>query len=247
MINSIHDTVIRGNGCHIGHFTVVEEGVVLGNNVHIGNNVTIYPGTIVSDNVFISDNCVLGKQPLVSISSTVKIDSPLPPLKLGEGSIIGTSAVIYAGTSIGQNSLVGDLATIREKCKVGNYVVIGRGVAVENNVNIGDYTKIQTSAYITAHMEIEERVFIAPMVTTTNDNFIGRTEQRFKHIKGAHIKKGSRVGGGSILLPGITVAEETFVAAGALVTRDTEPGTAVKGLPARKFRQVPEEELLENQ
>jgi acetyltransferase-like isoleucine patch superfamily enzyme len=81
-------------------------------------------------------------------------------------------------------------------------------------------------------------------VTTTNDNFMGRTEARFDQIKGAIIKKGARVGGASIILPGITIAEETFVAAGALVTKDTEPKTLIKGVPAKIVRSVPEEELL---
>ena len=93
-------------------------------------------------------------------------------------------------------------------------------------------------------MEIKERVFIAPMVTTTNDNYMGRTEKRFKSIKGATIQRGARVGGGAILLPGINIAPETFVAAGALVTKDTKEKRVLKGFPAKEVREVPEEELL---
>ncbi len=58
---------------------------------------------------------------------------------------------------------------------------------IENEISIGKYTKIQTNAYITAYTTIEDYVFIAPMVATTNDNYIGRTEKRFKEIKGPHI------------------------------------------------------------
>ncbi len=94
-------------------------------------------------------------------------------------------------------------------------------------------------------MEIEEKVFIAPMVTTTNDNFMGRTEKRFKLVKGPTICRGARVGGGSILLPGVKVAAETFVAAGALVTKDTVSKRVIKGFPAREIREVPAEELLD--
>ncbi|MEW5961160.1 MAG: acyltransferase, partial [Chloroflexota bacterium] len=124
------------------------------------------------------------------------------------------------------------------------HVIIGRGMAVENRVTIGSYAKIQTGAYITAYTTIEDQVFIAPMVATTNDNFMGRTRERFKHIKGPTIKKGARVGGGAILLPGITIAEEAFIAAGSLVTKDTEPAMVYKGLPAKPASPVPPAEIL---
>jgi acetyltransferase-like isoleucine patch superfamily enzyme len=93
-------------------------------------------------------------------------------------------------------------------------------------------------------MEIGERAFIAPMVTTTNDNFMGRTEKRFKLVKGPQIGRGARIGGGAILLPGVNIAPETFVAAGAVVTKDTLHKNVYKGFPAKEIREVPEEELL---
>jgi acetyltransferase-like isoleucine patch superfamily enzyme len=163
---------------------------------------------------------------------------------MGNGYTIGCSAVLYAGTSYADKAFVGDGAVVRERCSIGQNVVIGSGVAVENNTKIGSFTKIQTGSYITAYMEIEERVFIAPMVTTTNDNYMGRTEKRFTSIKGATIQRGARIGGGAILLPGVKVAPETFVAAGALITKDTTEKRVLKGFPAKDIREVPEEELL---
>ncbi len=243
----IHETATLGENVSIGYFSVIEEGVVIGDNVTIGNNVTIHAGTVIGSDVYISDNCVLGRWPRPAKASTVKVDPNLPPLKIGDGTTIGACVVLYRGSSFGKEGMIGDQASVREKCQIGDHVVIGRGVAVENQVEIGSYTKIQTNAYITAYTTIEERVFIAPTVTTTNDNFMGRTKERFKFVKGAHIKKGARVGGASILLPGVTIAEESFIAAGALIHRDTEPAKVYIGVPARVLRDVPDREKLDQQ
>ncbi|WP_124728460.1 acyltransferase [Staphylospora marina] len=247
MNNFVHPQAKLGQNVKIGHFSVIEAGAVIGDNVTIGNNVTVHAGTVIGSNVFVSDNCVLGRWPRPAKTSTVKVDQDLPPLVIGDGTTIGACSVLYRGSTFGTEVMIGDQASVREKCVIENNVVIGRGVSVENQVKIGAYTKIQTNAYITAYTTLEERVFIAPGVTTTNDNFMGRTKERFKFLRGPHVKRGARVGGGSILLPGVTVAEESFIAAGAVVHRDTEPAKLYVGVPAKVLRDVPEREKLENQ
>lgn len=144
----------------------------------------------------------------------------------------------------GKNCVLADRCSIRERVAIGDNVVVGGSVSVENDTVIGSNTKIQTGAYITAYVTIEDNVFIAPMVTTTNDNYMGRTEKRFKEIKGAHFKQGSRVGGNAIILPGIVIGKEAFVAAGSVVTRDVPDAKVVMGAPAKVVRDVAEEELL---
>ncbi|WP_044641300.1 acyltransferase [Risungbinella massiliensis] len=247
MNHIIHDSVKLGENVQIGYFSVVGENVVLGDNVSIGNNVTIHEGTIIDAGVTISDNCVIGRWPKPAKASTVKVDADLAPLSIGEGTTIGANTVLYRGSTIGKEVMVGDLASIREKCTIGDRAVVGRGVAVENQVKIGAKTKIQTNSYITAYTTIEEEVFIAPTVTTTNDNFMGRTKERFQFVKGATIKRGARVGGASVLLPGVTIEEESFIAAGALVNRDTEKAKVYIGVPARVLRDVPDREKLDQQ
>jgi acetyltransferase-like isoleucine patch superfamily enzyme len=122
--------------------------------------------------------------------------------------------------------------------------VIGHGSLVENDTAIGPRVKIQAQAYVTAYTMIEEDVFIAPCVVTTNDNFMGRTEKRHELRRGPTIRRGARIGGGAVLLPGIEVGEEAFVGAGAVVTRDVPARTVVVGNPARVLRDVPDDELL---
>jgi acetyltransferase-like isoleucine patch superfamily enzyme len=211
----------------------------------VAETAIVYPGTVIGDDCRILDYAVVGKQPTLSARSTAKREE-LPPLVLGAGTVVSTGAVVFAGSRLGERVIVGDQACVRERVEVGDAVVIGRGSLVENDTTIGTLTKIQAHAYITAYSTLEDNVFIAPCVSTTNDNFMGRTGKRHELIKGPTIRRGARVGGAAVLLPGIEVGEEAFVGAGAIVIRDVPARAVVVGSPARQIRNVPEEELLES-
>jgi acetyltransferase-like isoleucine patch superfamily enzyme len=212
----------------------------------IAPSATVYPGTVLGEGVKILDGAVVGKQPSLSSRSTTKRE-PLEPTVIGDGTIVSTGAIVFAGSRIGARVILGDQSCVRERVEIGDDVVLGRGSLVENDTTIGAMTKIQADAYITAYSTLEEHVFIAPCVVTTNDNYMGRTEKRFGQVKGPTIRRGARVGGGAILCPAIEIGAEAFVGAGAVVTKDVPPRALVVGNPARVLRDVPNEELLENQ
>jgi acetyltransferase-like isoleucine patch superfamily enzyme len=209
----------------------------------IAPSATVYPGTVVGEGCRILDGAVVGKQPTLSTRSTAKREE-LPPLELGPGTIVSTGAIVFAGTRIGARVIVGDQACVRERVTIEDDVVIGRGSFVENDTTIGELTKIQADAYITAYSTLEDNVFIAPCVVTTNDNFMGRTEKRYELVRGPTIRRGARIGGGAILCPAVEIGEDAFVGAGAVVVRDVPPRVVVVGNPAHVLRDVPLEELL---
>jgi acetyltransferase-like isoleucine patch superfamily enzyme len=206
----------------------------------------VYPGTVLGEGVKVLEYAVVGKQPSLSPRSTAKREE-LPPAEIGGGTIVSTGAVVFAGAKVGARVILGDQSCVRERVVVGDDVVIGRGSLVENDTTIGAETKIQAEAYITAYSTIEEQVFIAPCVVTTNDDFMGRTERRRELVKGPTIRRGARVGGGAVLLPGVEIGEDAFVGAGAVVTKSVEARMLVVGNPARVLRPVAEDELLHNQ
>ena len=207
---------------------------------------TVYEGTVLGEGVKVLEGAVVGKQPTLSPRSTAKRE-PLAPTVIGDGTIVSTGAIVFAGSQIGARVILGDQSCVRERVAIGDDVVLGRGSYVENDTTIGAMTKIQADAYITAYSTLEEHVFIAPCVVTTNDNWMGRTEKRLSEMRGPTIRRGARIGGGAILCPGVEIGEEAFVGAGAVVTKDVAPRALVVGNPARVLREVPDEELLENQ
>jgi acetyltransferase-like isoleucine patch superfamily enzyme len=213
-------------------------------SARVAKTAVVYPGTVLGEDVVIGDNAVVGKPPTLGARSTAA-GAELPQLVVGDGTAILACAVVFAGSRLGAGVIVGDQACVRERCELGDGVVVGRGSLVENDTTIGARTTIQANAYVTAYSTLEEDVFVAPCVVTTNDNFMGRTEERHALRRGPTIRRGARVGGGAVLLPGIEIGEEAFVGAGAVVLEDVPARAVVVGNPARRIRDVRESELLD--
>lgn len=233
--------------CTIGEYCVIEDNVTIGKGCVIGHHVVIREGTQIGDFVRVDDFACIGKKQMKAANSAVTTDRALLPAVIGNHSIIGTHATVYRGSNIGKGCLIADYTCVREDVIIGDKTIIGKGATIENRTTIGSFVKIQTNVYITAYSTIEDYCFIAPGVVTSNDNYAGRTQKRFHEFKGVTIKKGGRIGAGSVILPGKTIYEDGFVAAGSVVTKDVESKMIVAGVPAKPMREVPTDQLLENQ
>jgi acetyltransferase-like isoleucine patch superfamily enzyme len=242
MTGFIDKSAIIGKEFVSGHNVIVMEKAIIGEKVTIGHNVIIYPFTRISNNVEILDNAVIGKQPSVISTLTRETGESLPPCEIGEDSIIGTSAIIYAGTIIGKHCFVSDLASIREKCVVKDHVIIGKAVTVEYEVTIGEYSKIMTQCEITGNMVIEDHVFFGAAVVSVNDKYMGRTGNQFD---GPRVKSGARVGANATILAGVTIGKEAVIGAGAVVTKDIADFKVAMGIPARVVNEVPLDQRLD--
>lgn len=215
----------------------------VGSGVSFGANVVVHDGVIIGDNCTIGDGAVLGKGPKLAPRSTASRD-PLDALVLEEGVIVGTHAIVFAGARVGARSIVGDQAFVRERAVIGAGTVVGRASGVDNDVRIGDRVRIQSQAYVTAYSVIEDDVFFGPCAMTTNDDTMARHPKGMP-LRGAILRRACRIGGGAVLVPGVEIGEEAFVAAGAVVTADVPARKLVMGVPARLVRDVPDEDLLE--
>lgn len=155
------------------------------------------------------------------------------------------NCTIFHDVKIGKGTRLGNFLLIRSATRIGRDCVIGSYVDIEGDVIIGNRVSLQSGCYITRGVVIEDDVFCGPRIVTMNDKRIcyRRPSLRFKR-QAPRIKRGARVGGGSILLPGVIVGENAFVGAGSVVTRNVPAGSIVAGNPARIVGKVPENEYL---
>jgi acetyltransferase-like isoleucine patch superfamily enzyme len=220
----------RAPGLLIGEEVSIPDSAVL------GGNVVIHAGTVLGAGVRVHDGAVIGKPVSLGRDSTASREGP-PPVVVGDAATIGAGAVLVAGSAVGEGALVGDQAHVRERSVIGRFSVLGRGASMENDAIVGAGVRIQSGCYITAFCEVEDDVFMAPGVQTLNDPTAGRRAPGEK-LRGPRLRRGCRIGGAAVLLPGVEVGEEAFVGAGAVVTRDVPPRTLVVGVPARPVREL---------
>lgn len=159
--------------------------------------------------------------------------------------IHGQHCVISEDARIGEGTRIGNFVFIREQTVIGRCCVVGSYLDIEGDVRVGDFVSLQSGGYLTRGVVIEDEVFCGPRIVTMNDKPISyrRPSLAFER-RAPRILRAARVGGGSVLCPGVTVGENAVVGAGSVVTRDVRDGMIVAGNPAVEIGQVPGDQII---
>ena len=111
----------------------------------------------------------------------------------------------------------------------------GKNIHLEKNVFINSGCRFQDQGgiYIGEGSLIGHNVVIA-----TLNHEMDPYHRADLHPKPVHIGKRVWIGSGSILLPGVTIGENSIVGAGSIVTKDVAPNTIVAGNPAKFIKNL---------
>ena len=115
------------------------------------------------------------------------------------------------------------------------YTDCGKNIHLEKNVfiNSGCHFQDQGGIYIGEGSLIGHNVILA----TLNHN-IDPNNRADLFPKPIHIGKRVWIGSGAIVMPGITIGDNSIVGAGSVVTKNVEPNTIVAGNPAKFIKNI---------
>ncbi|MBV8391183.1 MAG: sugar O-acetyltransferase [Mucilaginibacter sp.] len=120
-------------------------------------------------------------------------------------------------------------------------------IFVPFHTNFGRHTRIGKNVFINhdcsfldlGGITIEDDVQIGPKVSLITENHpLDPSNRKSLDLKSILIKKNAWIGAGAIILPGITIGENSVVAAGAVVNKDVPDNTIVGGVPAKVIRNI---------
>lgn len=137
-----------------------------------------------------------------------------------------------AGFARGPGTKIWAFAHVLPGAVIGSDCNICDGVFIENDVVVGDRVTLKSGTQLWDGVTLDDDVFVGPNVTFTNDRF-PRSKQWPSAFLRTRVAQGAPLGGGSVILPGLTVGRNAMVGAGAVVTKDVPANAVVVGNPAR--------------
>jgi acetyltransferase-like isoleucine patch superfamily enzyme len=190
----------------------------------------IYPNVRLGEGSYTEDFCIVGTPPR-------GVEEGELQTVIGDGAVIRSHTVIYAGNLIGRHFQTGNKVNIRELNEIGDDVSIGTLSVVEHHVKIGNGVRIHTQAFVPEFTVLEEGCWIGPNVVLTNAKYPLSPGVK-DHLAGPVIRRGAKIGANATILPGVVIGEDALVGAGAVVVRDVPARAVVAGNPARVIGQV---------
>lgn len=121
-------------------------------------------------------------------------------------------------------------AIIKKDCFIGPFVEI------QDKVVIDEKSRISSHCFLCSGVHIGKEVFVAHGVMFTNDLFKSNHYKTWIQYE-THIEDNVRIGSGAVILP-VRIGKGSVIGAGAVVTKDVEPGSIMVGNPAKNIKKI---------
>lgn len=143
------------------------------------------------------------------------------------------SAVIDADVELGEGTRVWHFCHISAGARLGRDCVLGQNVFIGPGVRIGNGVKIQNNVSVYAGTEVEDWVFLGPSAVLTNVSNPRAEVERAHLFEPTLIRRGTTIGANATVVCGVTLGQFSFIAAGAVITKDVPDYGLMLGAPAK--------------
>lgn len=189
----ISDNALIAKNCHIGAFTVLNDGVevgenseilagvYLGKNVKIGKNCRIYPYAVIYDGCKIGNNVIIHSGAIIGADGFgykfrngqhIKVPQ-VGNVIIGDNVEIGANACIDRGalgsTEIGNGSKIDNLVQVGHNNKIGQHVIVCGQTGISGSCTIEDYVILAGSAGIADHVKIGQGAVVMARAGVASD------------------------------------------------------------------------------
>lgn len=198
----------------------VDESVSIPSDVEVGPFTVIYENVELGPGTRIGSHCSIGEPTMLANGR---------PLVIGEGAQIRSHTVVYGGSTYGPRLETGHHVSLREGLRVGENLRVGTLSDLQGDATIGNFVRLHSSVHIGKLTTLGDFVWIFPYTVLTNDP---HPPSEGFHV-GITVEPYAVITTMCCVAPGLRIGARSLVAASSMVTRDVEPDTVVRGVPAR--------------
>jgi UDP-2-acetamido-3-amino-2,3-dideoxy-glucuronate N-acetyltransferase len=143
------------------------------------------------------------------------------------------SSYIDDNVNIGKGTKIWHFSHILSNCDIGKDCSLGQNVVIGPNVVVGNSVKIQNNVSVYEGVTLEDGVFCGPSCVFTNVNNPRSEIIRKDEYRKTIVKRGASIGANATIICGHDLGMYSFIAAGAVVTKEVPAFAIVAGTPAK--------------
>lgn len=151
------------------------------------------------------------------------------------GYSVHESSYVDEGARIGAGTKVWHFCHVMADAEIGGRCSIGQNVVVMPRTRLGENVKVQNNVSIYEGVECEDDVFLGPSMVFTNVSNPRSHVSRKHEYRRTVVRRGASIGANATIVCGHELGEYSFIAAGAVVTKDVPPYALMAGVPARRI------------
>ena len=149
--------------------------------------------------------------------------------------MIHPSAIVDDGAKIGDGCRIWHFVHVCSGAVIGNNTSLGQGVFVGGEAIIGKNCKIQNNVSVYDGVVLEDDVFVGPSAVFTNVYNPRSAIIRKNEYRQTVVGQGATIGANATVVCGVTIGQHSFIAAGAVVTKDVPDHALIVGVPGQQI------------